>query len=109
MFNDVVKSFCEGVKITVDKLTMCGNFTVLPRDMCYPITYWEFEKFYEEKSKNFVLQKLNSTGAFFTHIWNKMQDFGNKHFQLIFTSDSAYMNLAKKLCPNTFHTLVKYF
>lgn len=109
MFTDSIRAFCRGVELADDKITHCGNFTVLPRDKCYPITYGEWKKIYEENFKEETLKKLFSKEAYFLHIWNKMQDFGNKHFQLLFNSDSAYMQLAKVYCPRTYESLVKFF
>ena len=109
MFTSSLKSFCNGTDLSDVKETQCGHFAVFPRVKCYPIFYSEWTKTFEPKFKEEVLNRLNTTGAYFFHIWNKMQSIQHKNFSLTFQSESAYIHLAKKFCPKTYNTLVKYF
>lgn len=109
MFYNAVTSFCNGTKLSSQNGTKCGNFTVLPTSKCYPIMYHEWKKMFQDEHKDYVLQKLNDTKAYFTHVWNKLQEWENAKFQLSFDSKSAYVELAKSHCPRVYQTLEKYF
>lgn len=105
MLTNVVKSFCKRTDLPSEKETICGNFTVLPSVKCFPLGYDEWEKVYQDEHKDYVLKK--STGSFFMHIWNKMQDFDGKTYKLKFYSESAYIKLAKLHCPKVYEKLLK--
>jgi hypothetical protein len=109
MFTKVVRNFCNTTDLVVDNYTKCDSFTSFPRDKCYPITYGIWTKLFEDRYKDEVLKKIDDAQAHFVHVWNKMQEFGKKIYKLPFTSDAAYINLAKTYCPKTFKTLEKYF
>ena len=109
MLTDSIRLFCKDVNLEKDKETKCGNFTVFPSTKCYPIGYGGYWLFYDEKSLKEVTEKLNSTGAYFVHIWNKMLSFNNQKFKLIYNSTAPYIELGKKLCPQVMKTLEKYF
>lgn len=109
MLTSAITAFCKDLDLIEDKTIKCGNFTVFPREKCYPYPYWDFRIIYENDYKEYVLEKLNTSGSYFIHIWNSMQKFNNTHFELTFDSQSAYMHLAKIYCPKTYETLIKYF
>jgi hypothetical protein len=96
--------------LKLSDFTKCGDhFTALPRDKCYPIMYGGWMKFFEEKNHDEVMMRIQRAKAFFVHVWNKMQDFGQKSYKLPFTTNAAYLDLAKSFCPKVYKTLVKYF
>lgn len=107
MFSRVLKTFCNGTTFEEKNLTTCGDFIALPTDKCYAITFPEYEKFYEEIYFNETMSRIKD--SYFVHIWNKMQDFGNKNYKLKADSKSAYAELARRNCPNVFKTIDKYF
>ncbi|KAG5666936.1 hypothetical protein PVAND_014941 [Polypedilum vanderplanki] len=109
MLTNVIKSYCPNVDLVVENATQCGNFTVLPQNKCYPIMYDEWFKVYQEEHTGKMLEKITNSKPYFIHFWNKMGDFENKKFELPFTSQAAYMELAKIHCPKVYKTLVKYF
>lgn len=109
MFSTSVRAFCNQTDIEKDKITKCDEYTILPTKKCYPIEYGEFSLFYKEEGRTKILEKIQKSDAYFVHIWNKMQDFGNQHFNLTFNSSVAYIKLAEKLCPQVLETLEKYF
>jgi hypothetical protein len=84
----------------------CENFTLWPRERCFPILFNEFSKFYDENSAGEVLDKIAAAGSFFIHIWNKMLNFHNKTYELSHDSKSAYMELARSYCPLTVATKI---
>jgi hypothetical protein len=109
LLTKVLKDFCNDIKRVDGIENKCGNFTILPISKCFPINYGGWRKVFEDNEKDFVLKTLNETGAYFLHVWNKMQDFDKTTFELSFDSDSAYIYLAKKHCPKVYQTVVKYF
>jgi hypothetical protein len=110
MLTQVVRSFCPDIDLITENATHCGDyFTTLARDKCYPIMYGSWKKMFEEENHDEVLKKIKRSGAYFVHIWNKMQDFGKKTYKLPFTSHAAYIELAKDYCPKVYSTLEKYF
>lgn len=110
MFTKVVKNFCPTVDILTQTYTTCGeNFTVFPRAKCYPIMYGEWSSFFEQNKKDEVLEKIHDSGAYFVHVWNKMQDFGKKSYKIPFTSEVAYIELAKRFCPRVYTAMEKFF
>ena len=109
MLYQAVSSFCNGTKISTLNETQCGNFTSFPQKKCYPLMYGEWQKIYLDEHKDYVINKIKDAGAYFSHVWNKMQDFGKKQFSLTFESKSAYIHLAKLYCPKTYETIAKYF
>lgn len=109
MFTSSIRNFCNNTNLVTNNYTKCGNFTVFPRQKCYPITYGEWRQIFETKSKFEALNKIQNSGAFFLHIWNKMQDFEKMSYKLMFTSDVAYMHLARTHCPEVYMTLAKLF
>lgn len=109
MFTRSIKTFCNGTILGAGKETKCGNFSTLPTAKCYPIFYGEWKTVFQDEHKDYVLKRLNDTGAYFLHVWNKMQDFDKTTFKLTFESNSAYMHLAKTHCPKVYESLVKYF
>ncbi len=109
MTTKAIKSFCKDITFLTEIETKCGNFSALPTVNCFPILYDDFKKVYEDKYRDEVLNKINSSDAYFLHCWNKMQDFGKKEYKLKFDSGSAYIHLAKTHCPNVYRTLEKHF
>jgi hypothetical protein len=107
MLTSSVRAFCNNSDIPDKIENICGNFTTFPSVKCYPYNYGGWKKVFQEDAKDEVLEKLKSTGAFFIHIWNKMQDFDKSHFELMTNSTSAYIHLAKIHCPKTFQAVEK--
>ncbi|KAL7014068.1 hypothetical protein ACKWTF_015723 [Chironomus riparius] len=109
MLSVSIRSFCNNKNITKNELTICDEFTILPVQKCYPLEYDDYYNFYLPEGKMKALEKIKHSNAYFVHIWNKMLDFGNQKFPLTFESDSAYIELAKALCPKVLKTIEKYF
>jgi hypothetical protein len=109
MFSDSVKSFCPNKIIDVNKYTKCDEFTIMPTNKCYPIGYPEFSMFYTDDGVKKALTRIQQSEPYFIHIWNKMQEFGNKNYKLTFDSSAAYVEMAKVLCPKVMGTVEKYF
>ena len=109
MFYEVVSSFCNQAEMSTEETTHCGNFTALPRDKCYPVFYTEWQKIFQDEHKDYVMEKVKDAGAYFLHVWNKIQDFDNETFSLTFESKSAYMHYARNHCPKVYQSIVKYF
>lgn len=109
MFTDSIRLFCKGVTLEKHNMTKCGDFTTFPSEMCYPIEYGRYWLFYNAKSYKNVTDILNETKPYFLHIWNKMLNFTNQEFKLIYSEHSSYVELGKKHCPQVMKTTEKYF
>lgn len=109
MFTKAVKAHCNGTTLSAARDTKCGNFTTIPTAKCYPVFYGEWKYIFQDDHKDYVLKKLSDFGAYFLHVWNKMQDFDNTTFKLKFDTGSAYVHLAKLHCPRIYGSLNKYF
>jgi Alpha 1,4-glycosyltransferase conserved region len=107
MLTSSVRAFCNNSDIPDHIENLCGNFTTFSSVKCYPYNYGGWKKIFQEDAKNEVFERLKNTGAFFFHIWNKMQDFDKTHYELMANSTSAYIQLAKIHCPNTYAAIVK--
>ncbi|CAG9811631.1 unnamed protein product [Chironomus riparius] len=107
MFSRVLKKFCSTTTFEESTYTKCGEFISLPTDKCYAISYPEYEKFYDENYFNETMSRVKD--SFFVHIWNRMEEAGNKNYKLKADSKSAYAELARRNCPNVFKTVDKYF
>lgn len=104
-----VRKFCPGVDLMADDFTACGNFTTVPTNKCYEVAYPEWYKFYEDQSAAEILNRLRKAKSYFVHLYNKMEFFQNKTYQIDHNSKSAYMQLARRFCPKVFETLERYF
>lgn len=71
----------------------CKNFRVLPIEICYPIGWGEFEKFFQSDYLNEVMEKLKN--SIIAHVWNKLSN----EVALDKNADVAYIKLAKEYCP----------
>lgn len=71
----------------------CKGFTVYPQFMFYPIPYQFWNKYFDEKSLNEVLNITKD--SYILHIWNKLSSTR----RLPLTSNAPYINLARKYCP----------
>jgi hypothetical protein len=105
MITRAIKFFCKYTFIKAAKETKCGNFSALDTKKCYPIMYNENDKIFLEENREIALKILNESNSFFFHVWDKM----TAGYQITFESKSAYVEYAKKYCPKTYQTLVKYF
>ena len=71
-------------------------------------SFKEFRKFYQPDNTGEVIDIFRA--AYFTHIWNRMQDFGGERFDRIELSSWApYLQLARTFCPRVYDNLVEYF
>jgi len=109
MFTDSIRLFCKGVTLEKHNVTKCGDFTTFPSEKCYPIEYGGYWLFYNEKSYKNVTEILNTTQPYFLHIWNKMLNFTQQEFKLLYNKHSSYVELGKKYCPQVMKTTEKYF
>jgi hypothetical protein len=67
--------------------------------------YQQSDQIFMDKNREIALKILSESNSFFFHVWNKM----SAGYQMTFESKSAYVEYAKKYCPKTYQTLVKYF
>lgn len=109
LLSESIKEFCNGTDLKTNEYTKCDEFTILPSGKCYPIGYGGYKKFYEKDGSSYVFKRINDSEAYFVHIWNKMNDHQGQHFKFTFNSSAAYVDLAKKCCPNVLGTTEKYF
>ncbi|KAG5667862.1 hypothetical protein PVAND_015831 [Polypedilum vanderplanki] len=102
LISQVFLTFCNSTELHNNKFGKCDKITALPTDKCFAIMYGSFKNFYEENSKDEVLDKIFQSGSFFIHIWNKMLTFDNQTYKINHQSKSAYAQIAKVYCPKTF-------
>lgn len=109
MLTNSIKTFCPDLTFPRDAFTQCENFTILPIGKCYEIAYGEWEKFFEDKFADEVMNRLKSSKSYFSHLFNSMQFFKNKTYQIRHDSESALIRLAKQFCPKVYKTMVRDF
>lgn len=109
MLGTSIRHFCPDLKVEKNSYAQCGNFTLLPREKCLEIGYSEWWKFFEEQDADEVMGRLEKFHSYFTHLYNKMQVFTNKTYQIRHDSEVAYVKLARKFCPKVYETMIKYF
>lgn len=104
LISDVVNYFCPFEYLDITKVTKCGNFSIFPPQMAYPIHYDEWSKIFIKKFKKYILEKIKNSKSYFFHFWNGMRNFSK---DVKIQRGSAYMFLAKKYCPKVYEDLKK--
>lgn len=69
------------------------DFQVLRPEVCYPISWQESKKYFQEKYVDETMSKVNRSLT--AHVWNIM----SSEFSLTKDSNVAYVKLAEKFCP----------
>ena len=71
----------------------CQGFRVFPKKAFYPISWWDWEMYFDEKDTQKVLNI--SKNSYVIHVWNKHS--GNKRVEV--KGKTAYAIFAQKFCP----------
>lgn len=97
MITRVANSICESKSVfSVMYNDKCQyNFKVYPAKMCYFLTYYETEKFFDKKYEAEVFERLKE--SVITHVWNAV----SHKLPLTRDSDVPYVKIAKKYCPKS--------
>lgn len=77
----------------------CGGVKILPKEMAFPVAYWNWTDYFEPKSATSVLNKSEECLA--VHVWNRLSAD-----RVVWTGNgSAYDVLAKRHCPSTYSVM----
>lgn len=92
----VVRANCEFEESVIDKPFKCGNLTIFPKIKAYELGF-EYERMdiFNETLTNKTLARLKD--SYFVHLWNNL----TKNVKVFTNITSAYITLAKELCPYT--------
>lgn len=96
MLKDSIQKFCPIKSFEANSYTQCGNFTILPKGRCFEIFYPEWRKFFEVQNAEEVMNRLEKSKSYFLHLYNSMQHFNNKTYEIRYDSEVA-LNLQKNI------------
>lgn len=81
----------------------CQGFTVYPPEMFYPVPWWNWTMYFEERHLTEVLSMSEKSYAI--HVWNKH----STNTLIPVNSKIPYAVIAKEHCPKVFAACDKYF
>lgn len=99
----VIMSLCGMKNLTELVGKSCEGFHLLPKKDCYEISYSEWNKFFESKYSDSVMQRTEH--SLVIHFWNYL----SKNQKLKKDSSSAYIKIATQFCPKVLSETWKYF